>query len=120
MSQLSMTTITYRGRPGWEHACAMSRKRILAGGLIGLIAVAGTGLFVVRDLLAGFLLFCVLFGVLFGVLGITILGSFLLGEGVVRCFDLLETSVASFRLRQPIPSVVGPRAVRVFVPGNRQ
>jgi hypothetical protein len=85
----------------------MSGKRILAGGLIGLIAVAGTGLFVVRDLLAAFLVFCVLFGILFGALGITVLASFLFGEGVVRCFDLLVTSM-SFRLRQPIPSVVSP------------
>jgi hypothetical protein len=90
----------------------MSRKRIqkplIAGGVIGLIAVAGTGPFVVRDLLAAFLLFCALFCVLFCVLGITVLGSFLLGEGVVRCSDLLVTSVASFRLRQPVPSVAGP------------
>jgi hypothetical protein len=102
----------------------MSRKRIqkplIAAGVIGLIAVAGAGLFVVRDLLAAYLLFSVMFCLLFAVLGITVLGSFLLGEGVVRCFDLLATSVASFRLRQPIPSVVGPRAVRVFVPGNWQ
>jgi hypothetical protein len=90
----------------------MSRKRIqkplIAGGIIGLIAVAGTGQFVVRDLLAAFLLFFVLFCVLLGVLGLTVLGSFLLGEGVGRCFDLLVTSVASFRLRQPIPSVADP------------
>ena len=90
----------------------MSRKRLqkplIAGGVIGLIAVAGTGPFVVRDLLAAFLLFCVLFCVLLGGLGITVLGSFLLGEGVVRCFDLLVTSVDSFGLRQPVPSVAGP------------
>jgi hypothetical protein len=90
----------------------MSQKRIqkplIAGGVIGLIAVAGMGQFVVRDLLAAFLFFCVFFCVLLGVLGITVLGCFLLGEGVVRCFDLLVTSVASFRLRQPIFSVVSP------------
>ena len=90
----------------------MSRKRIqkplVAAGVIGLIAVAGTGPFAVRDLLAAFLLFCVFFCVLLGVLGLTVLGCFLLGEGVVRCFDLLVTCVASFRLRQPIPSVAGP------------
>jgi hypothetical protein len=83
----------------------MSRKRIqktlIAGALIGMIVVAGTALFVVRDLLAAFLLFCVLFGVLFGALGITVLASFLFGEGVVHSFDLLVTSM-SFRLRQPI------------------
>ena len=41
----------------------MSRKRILklliAGGFVGVIAVAGTGVFVVRDLLVGSLMFCV-------------------------------------------------------------
>ena len=41
----------------------MSRKRILklliAGGFVGLIAVAGTGVFIVRDLLVGSLVFCV-------------------------------------------------------------
>ena len=86
----------------------MSRKRtqkpLSAGGVIGLIVVVGTGLFAVREVLAAFLLFCVFFVVL----GIAVLGSFLLGEGVVRCFDLLVTSMASFRLRQPIPSVVSP------------
>jgi hypothetical protein len=90
----------------------MSRKRIqiplIAGAVIGLIAVVGTGQFVVRDLLAAFILFCAMFCVLLGVLGIAVLGSFLLGEGVVHCFDLLVTSVASFRLRQPILSVVRP------------
>jgi len=90
----------------------MSRKRaqksLVVGGAIGLIGVAGTGAFVVRDVLAAFLLFCVLFGVLCGVVGIIVLGSFLLGEGVVGCFDLLETSVASFRFRQPLLSVVRP------------
>ena len=90
----------------------MSQKRIqkplIAGGVIGLIVIAGAGLFVVHDLLAAFFFFCASFCILFGVLGITVLGCFLLGEGVVRCFDLLATSVASFRLRQPIPSVVSP------------
>ena len=84
------------------------QKPLIAGGIIGLIAVAGTGPFVVRDLLAAFLLFCVFFCVLLGVLGITVLVSFLLGERVGRCFDLVVASVASFRLRQPLPSVAGP------------
>jgi hypothetical protein len=84
------------------------QKPLIAGSVIGLIAVAGMGQFFVRDLLAAFLLFCVLFCVLLGVLGITVLGSFLLGEVVVRCFDLLVSSVGSPRLRQPIPSVVSP------------
>jgi hypothetical protein len=79
-------------------------KPLIAAGVIGLIAVAGTGLFVVRDLLAAFLLFCVLFGVL----GITVLGSFLLGEGVMRCFELYVARAASFRLRRPVPPVAGP------------
>ncbi len=86
----------------------MYRKRIrnflIAGVVIGLIAVAGSGLFVVRDLLAAFVLFCVLLGVL----GIAALASFLFGEGVVRCFDFLVNSVASFRLRHPLPAVTGP------------
>jgi hypothetical protein len=42
----------------------------------------------VRELLAAFLLFCVLLGIL----GITVLGFFLLGEGGARCFDLLAPS----------------------------
>ena len=86
----------------------MSRKRIqkllIAGGLITLIAVAGTELYVVRDLLAAILIFCILFGAL----GITVLVAFLLGEGTVRCFELLVAWAASFRLRQPVASVVGP------------
>ena len=93
-----------------ENSGAMNWKRIqkplIVGGAIALIAIAGTGHFVVRELLAAFLFFCVLFGLL----GISVLGSFLLGEGVVRCFNLLETSVASFRLHPPIPSVAGPLA----------
>ena len=84
------------------------QKPLIVCGAIGLIAIAGTVQFVVRELLAAFLLCCVLFGVLFAVLGITVLVSFLLGKGVVRCFDLLVTSMSSFRLRQPIPSVVSP------------
>jgi hypothetical protein len=90
----------------------MSRKRVqeslVVGGMIGLIAFAGTDLFAVRQLLAAYLLFFVLFCVLCGVVGIIVLGSFLLGEGVVRCFDLLVAFVDSFRLRQPISSVGDP------------
>jgi hypothetical protein len=67
----------------------MNQKRIqkplVAGGVIGLIAIAGTSLFVVRNLLAAFLMFAALFGAL----GITVLASFLIGEGVTRCFELL-------------------------------
>ena len=80
------------------------QKTLIAGAVIGLIGVTGSELFVVRDLLAAFLLFCTLFGVL----GMAVLVSFLFGEGAVRCFDLLVTSMSSFRLRQPIPSVVSP------------
>jgi hypothetical protein len=91
-----------------ENSRAMSWKRIqkplTVGGAIGLTAIAGTGHFVVRELLAAFLFFCVLFGLL----GISVLGSFLRGEGVVRCVNLHVTSVASVRVRQPIPSVAGP------------
>ncbi len=86
----------------------MSRKPIqkilIAGAVIGLIGVTGTEVFVVRDLLAAFLLFCALFGVL----GISLLVFLLFGEGVVRCVDLLVTSAASFRVHQPVPSVASP------------
>ena len=106
MSQLRVRTITYRGRLRWKHPHVMKWKRIqkllVAGGLITLIAVAGTELYVVRDLLAAFLMFCTLFGAL----GITVLVSFLFGEGVVRCCGLLVACAASFRLRHPVPSVV--------------
>jgi hypothetical protein len=85
---------------GWKRI----QKPIFVAGAIGLIAIAGTGHFVVRELLAAFLFFCVLFGLL----GIGVLGSLFVGEGVARCFNLLVTSVASFRLRQPIPSVADP------------
>ena len=84
------------------------QKPLIVGGAIGLIAIAGTVQFVVRELLAAFLFFCVSFGVLFAVLGITVLVSFLLGKGVVRCLDRLVTSMSSFHLRQPTPSVVSP------------
>jgi hypothetical protein len=95
----------------------MSRKRIqkplIAGSVIALIAVAGTFSFVARDLLAAFLLFCVFFCVLLGVLGITVLGSFLLAKGVGLCFDLFVRSVASFRHRQPVPPVAAPCPVEL-------
>ena len=85
----------------------MSRKRtqkvLIAGCLIGLIAVAGAGPFVVRDLLAAFVMFCVLFGGL----GLIVLATFLVGEGVVRCFELFARGAAFFRFRQPVHSVVG-------------
>jgi hypothetical protein len=88
----------------------MNWKRIqtllVAGGLITLIAVAGTELYVVRDLLAGFLMF----SISLGALGITVLVSYLLGDAVVRCFGLFVACTASFRLRQPVPSVDGPLA----------
>jgi hypothetical protein len=61
----------------------MSRKRIqkslITRGAVGLIAIAETGQFIVREVLAAFLLFCVLFGLL----GITVLGSVFIGGGVV-------------------------------------
>ena len=86
----------------------MSRKRIqkllIAGGLITLIAVAGTELFFVRDLLASFLIFCTLLVAL----GIAVLVLFFVGDGIVRCLALLIAGVASLRLRHPIHSVVGP------------
>jgi hypothetical protein len=90
----------------------MSQKRIrkpfIAAGLMGLIAVAGMGPFVVRNLLAAFLMFCTLFGAL----GITVLASLLIGKGVVRCFDLLVACATSFHLRQQ-PSVADSFMPRV-------
>jgi hypothetical protein len=72
---------SYRGRLGLKHSRTMSRKRIqkslVVFAVIGLIVLAGTELFVVRDLLAALLLFCVLLGVL----GIAVLASFLFGKG---------------------------------------
>jgi hypothetical protein len=88
----------------------MSRKRtqqlVVAGGLITLIAVAGTQQYVVRDLLAAFLMFCAFLGAL----GLLVLVSFLLGQGVVRCFGLLVACADSVRLHQPVASVTGPLA----------
>jgi hypothetical protein len=84
-----------------ENSSAMSWKRIqnplIVGGAIGLIAIAGTGHFVVRELLAAFLFFCAFFGLL----GITVLGSFLLGEGVMRCLNLLVTSTDNWLCKRP-------------------
>jgi hypothetical protein len=74
-----------------------------------LIAIAETGQFIVREVLAAFLLFCVLFGLL----GITVLGFVFIGGGVVRSFDLLATSGASFCLRRPVTSVAGPLKRRI-------
>jgi hypothetical protein len=89
-----------------EVLIAMSRKRrhglLIACGLVAMIAVAGTQLFSVRDMLAAFLLFCVFLVAL----GIVILASFFVGDGIVRFFDLLVACVASVRLRPPVPSVV--------------
>lgn len=86
----------------------MSRKRIqrllIAGGLIATISVAVAELYVVRDLLAAFLIFCAFLGAV-GVAGLV---SFFVGDGIVRCFELLVARATSFRLRKPVPSVVGP------------
>jgi hypothetical protein len=93
----------------------MRRKRklkfLLAGGLITLVGVTGMEQFVVRDLLASFIIFCAFFVAL----GITILVSFLLGDGVVRCYEVLVSFAASFRRRQPARSVVGPLTRRCGV-----
>lgn len=64
--------------------------------------------YVVRDLVAAFIIFCILFGAL----GITILVSFLLGEGIIRCFEELVAVMASFRLLQPAHSIVRPASHR--------
>jgi ABC-type glucose/galactose transport system permease subunit len=72
----------------------MSRKQIqktlVVFGVTGLIVLAGTELFVVRDLLAALLLFCVLLGTRNSPSGV--LSRW---QGVVHCVDLLITSVAS-------------------------
>ena len=80
------------------------QKLLVTGGLTTLLGVMGMQQYVVRDLVAAFIIFCILFGAL----GITILVSFLLGEGIVRCFEGLVAVTASFRLLQPARSVVGP------------
>jgi len=88
----------------------MSWKRILillvAVGLITMVAVAATELYVVRDFLAAFLMF----SILLGALGIIVLLSYLVGEAVVRCVALLVTCAALFRLHRPVFSVVGTLA----------
>jgi hypothetical protein len=88
----------------------MSQERtqqlLVAGGLITLIAVAGTEQFVVRDLLAAFLMFCAFLGAL----GLLVVVSFLLGSGVIRCLGLLVARAASFRFHHPVPSVTGSLA----------
>jgi hypothetical protein len=67
----------------------MSRKRsrgiLIAVVLITLIGVAGTRLYLVRELLAAFLIFCALLSAF----AIAILVSFILIKGIVRCFELL-------------------------------
>jgi hypothetical protein len=84
----------------------MSLKRtlilLLAGGLIAMIAVAATKLYVVRDLLAALLMFIVLLVAV----GIAVLVSYLLGEVVVNCCELLQSYAASFRVRQQVSPVV--------------
>lgn len=79
------------------------RKPLIAAALMGLIAVAETGPFVVRNLLSAFLMF----SALFGALGITVLASLLIGEGVARCFQLLAACAASFHLPKQ-PAVADP------------
>jgi hypothetical protein len=81
------------------------QKSLIAAVLITLIGVAATELYVVRDLLAALVVFCIL---LFGAIGMTILVSFLLGEGIVRSLDLLFACAVLFGLRKPLPPVAGP------------
>jgi hypothetical protein len=88
----------------------MSWKRIVillvAAGLIALIAVAATELYVVRDFVAAFLMF----SILLGALGMLVLLSYIVGEAVVRCAALLAACAALFRIHQPASSVVIPLA----------
>jgi hypothetical protein len=82
----------------------MSRKRterlLIAGGLITVIAVAGTELYVIRDLLAAFLVFYAFLGAL----GLVVLVLFFLGDGILRCFELVVAGTASLFLRQHVLS----------------
>ena len=77
-------------------------KLFVAGGLAVMIALGGIEVFFVRDLLAALLMFCTLLVAL----GMTVLVSFLLGEGVVRGFGLIAARASSFRFRQHLPPVV--------------
>jgi len=73
----------------------MSRKRsrgiLIAVALITLIGVAGTRLYLVRELLAAFLIFCALLSAFV----IAILVSFSFVKGIVRCFELLVGRASS-------------------------
>ena len=71
--------------------------------LIILIAVPAITLCLDRDLPAAFLMFCIAFGAL----GMIMLVSFLVGVGIVHCFDLLVDCASSLRRHKPVPSVVG-------------
>jgi hypothetical protein len=81
-----------------------TQKGLVAVSLIALIAVAATELYPVRETLALFLIFCAFLCAL----GLLVLVSIFLGDAVVRCFDLLVTCAAWFRLRRPFLSPVGP------------
>jgi len=67
----------------------MSRKGLrgilIAAFLVTLIGFAGTRLYLIRELLAAFLIFCALLSAF----AIAILMSFILVKGIVRCFELL-------------------------------
>jgi hypothetical protein len=86
----------------------MNMKRMLiplvTGAIITLIGAAETNIYVLREVLAAFLIFWTLVGAL----GIAISLTCLLGDGIVSCFDLLVTRATSFRLSQAAPSVLGP------------
>ena len=86
----------------------MNMKRMLiplvTGAIITLIGAAETNIYVLREVLAAFLIFWTLVGAL----GIAISLTCLLGDGIVSCFDLLVTRATSFRLSQEAPSVLGP------------
>jgi len=73
----------------------MSRKRswgiLIAVVLSTLIRVAGTRLYLVRELLAAFLIFCAVLSAF----AIAILVSFSLVKGILCCFELLVGRASS-------------------------
>ena len=78
----------------------MSRKRsrgiLIAVVLITLIGVAGTRLYLIRELLAAFLIFCTLLSAF----AIAILVSFILVKGIVRFYERLVSRASSTLVRR--------------------
>ena len=87
---------------------SMTRKLIqrllVACGLVAIIAFAGTELYFVRDLLAALLMFFVSLVAL----AVVCLVSYFVGDVILRAVEFLGVRATSFRLRQPVPSSIGP------------